>query len=400
MEILKTIDVAIAVIQYGQQYLLGFRNSNQHQGNRYEFVGGKVENNETPKQAVIREVYEEIGLDLTEPKGKDNSLINQLGMLHHLYQDNNNFDNNADNSKLIQLHIFRVELSKPQYEALHQQKLGCEGQQLQWVIEEDLLANKYRLPDANRTILQWLKLPNLITITKEIEAVSEEIKAVAEEVEVGLSNSSNHQGHCQFKGLNEQDSRTDLEQQWLTYYQQNLPLQAGVYLRLKQSEISQQARIIMQLVTERPDLKLIIDYKLANYLYQTNKLPKQVIAQHLTQKALNNWDSGSDDASFSPLPITLSSHDQQSIFKANNLAQYLIQHDFEPVIGIFISPVKPTQTHPNAESLGWEKFQLLANSSHIPVIALGGMVPEDLKQVRMHQGDKVAGIRQFLTKAY
>ena len=47
--------------------------------------------------------------------------------------------------------------------------------------------------------------------------------------------------------------------------------------------------------------------------------------------------------------------------------------------------------------LGWEGFQRIASVSEVPVIALGGMSSEDLQQVRHHQGDKVAGIRNFLT---
>ena len=61
----KVVNVAVAVIHFNNQYLLGFRHASQHQGNRYEFVGGKIEPNETPKQGLIREVVEEIGCDLT-----------------------------------------------------------------------------------------------------------------------------------------------------------------------------------------------------------------------------------------------------------------------------------------------------------------------------------------------
>ncbi|MFP6813955.1 MAG: hypothetical protein VB956_11675 [Moraxella sp.] len=37
----KVVNVAVAVIHFNNQYLLGFRHASQHQGNRYEFVGGK-----------------------------------------------------------------------------------------------------------------------------------------------------------------------------------------------------------------------------------------------------------------------------------------------------------------------------------------------------------------------
>lgn len=62
----KVVNVAVAVIHFNNQYLLGFRHASQHQGNRYEFVGGKIEPDETPTQGLIREVHEEIGLDIAQ----------------------------------------------------------------------------------------------------------------------------------------------------------------------------------------------------------------------------------------------------------------------------------------------------------------------------------------------
>ncbi|HEX4738233.1 MAG TPA: thiamine phosphate synthase [Allosphingosinicella sp.] len=40
---------------------------------------------------------------------------------------------------------------------------------------------------------------------------------------------------------------------------------------------------------------------------------------------------------------------------------------------VFLSPVFPTRSHPNARTLGRVRFGLLAHRSRIPVIALGGM---------------------------
>ena len=36
----------------------------QHQGGKWEFIGGKIDANESAKQALMREVNEEIGLSL------------------------------------------------------------------------------------------------------------------------------------------------------------------------------------------------------------------------------------------------------------------------------------------------------------------------------------------------
>lgn len=40
---------------------------------------------------------------------------------------------------------------------------------------------------------------------------------------------------------------------------------------------------------------------------------------------------------------------------------------------IFLSPVFATRSHPNAAALGPESFNALAGTTHLPVVALGGM---------------------------
>ena len=364
------IDVAVAVIQFGEQYLLGFRNAKQHQGNRYEFVGGKIEANESAKQALIREVLEEIGLDIA-----NHSVINPLGVLRHHYADTEV----PSKSKRVCLHVFRVALSEQQFKQFAHKKEGCEGQQLQWVSQEDLIDNKYPLPDANKTILQWLKLPSTIVITQEVGSVTA----------VESSTSCNGQS-----AVKDQSS-----QQWLNYYQQNLPDQAYVYVRLKQSSLSQRKEQVLALMAIRPDIKLIIDYELANYLYDPNNMAinnmaiaDQIIVQHLTQQAVTDTDI----KLLSTLPLTVSAHSSASIQQVNKVAQYRLNHDLSPVVGVFVSPVQATNTHPEATALGWEEFSILAEDSEVPVIALGGIAPEDIGQVRHYQGDKVAGISKFL----
>jgi len=380
------IDVAVAVIHYGDQYLLGFRKPEQHQGNRYEFVGGKIEDNETAKQALIREVLEEIGLDISA-----RCLINPLGILRHHYAN----IETPHKSKRVCLHVFRVELTEQHYLECRDQQQGCEGQQLQWVSLEDLIANKYRLPEANKTILQWLKLPDLISITKDIDS-DLELKTEAKS-RAAADNSIDMNAKVDTNTTD--DSR---RQQWLHWYQQKLPPQACIYLRLKNSDLPQREQLLTSLLANRPDIMLIIDCQLANYLYSKNTLPPQVIAQNLTQKVIdetyqevnltdvcNNLLAG--------LPLTVSSHNQDTVLKVNQLAQYRLKHDLSPVIGVFVSPVQQTATHAEAVPLGWEGFERIASVSEIPVIALGGISPEDLQKVRHHQGDKVAGIRKFLT---
>ncbi|HQN64100.1 MAG TPA: Nudix family hydrolase [Methylophilus sp.] len=45
---------------------------------------------------------------------------------------------------------------------------------------------------------------------------------------------------------------------------------------------------------------------------------------------------------------------------------------------VTLSPVLPTESHPNAPTLGWQGFKSLIQGLEIPVYALGGMTAEDL----------------------
>ena len=61
-----TVDVAIAILLHKSKVLVGWRQANQHQGNKHEFPGGKVELGETPEQACRREIFEEVGIGLKD----------------------------------------------------------------------------------------------------------------------------------------------------------------------------------------------------------------------------------------------------------------------------------------------------------------------------------------------
>lgn len=73
-----------------------------------------------------------------------------------------------------------------------------------------------------------------------------------------------------------------------------------------------------------------------------------------------------------PLPpecwMGASCHDEEELQKAQRLGV-----DFA-VLG----PVSPTASHPNATTMGWERFGVLCTSTRVPVYAIGGMRPEDV----------------------
>ncbi|MGX1770004.1 (deoxy)nucleoside triphosphate pyrophosphohydrolase [Dietzia sp. NPDC055343] len=61
----KTITVVGAVFSTEGSVLAFRRNANRSAGGKWEFPGGKVESDETPEQALRREILEELGLHIT-----------------------------------------------------------------------------------------------------------------------------------------------------------------------------------------------------------------------------------------------------------------------------------------------------------------------------------------------
>ncbi|WP_201580055.1 NUDIX domain-containing protein [Psychrobacter sp. Pi2-52] len=350
------VNVAVAVIHYKDQYLLGFRDATQHQGNRYEFVGGKIEANESAAQALIREVAEETGILL------DNNTIVKLGRLHHDYGD-----------KQVSLQVYKIELTAEQYEQHRHREQGLEGQALTWVSKSQLLAGDYHLPAANKTILEWLKLPSKIAITYP------------------LAHFNTH---------------TDAAAAWLQHHQEKLASESGVYIRLKDANSKHLAE---QLMTVRPDILAILpnDNKQPLNVEESptaneTETGQRIIAKHLTHSTLMQCfnEVGSSTALTQSLskdyPLIVSCHDIASITAANKLASMRIQNALPPVIGTFVSPVLATQTHPDDTPLGWEVWSELAELADMPVIGLGGLEPAMLNQALQYGGISVAGIRQFI----
>ncbi|PSB91867.1 thiamine phosphate synthase [Candidatus Pandoraea novymonadis] len=60
---------------------------------------------------------------------------------------------------------------------------------------------------------------------------------------------------------------------------------------------------------------------------------------------------------------------------------------------VTLSPVLSTATHPNAAPIGWKKFSHLANSTKVPIFALGGMTPKELARAKAAGAHGIAAIR-------
>jgi len=127
----KPIHVAVAVIiNEQQQVLITLRQSHQHQGDLWEFPGGKVEADETIYEALVREIDEEIGLKITS--------ATPFIIIDHDYGD-----------KLVVLNVWLVDSSQGI-------EKGQEGQSLRWCAINDLVDDDF--PAANVDIIKALKL--------------------------------------------------------------------------------------------------------------------------------------------------------------------------------------------------------------------------------------------------
>ena len=74
----RTLVVA-AILARGGSVLLTRRPPGKHLAGLWEFPGGKVEEWETPEEALVREIREEVGLDV--------SALRPWGFVHHDYPD-------------------------------------------------------------------------------------------------------------------------------------------------------------------------------------------------------------------------------------------------------------------------------------------------------------------------
>jgi len=129
----KSVHVAVGVItstnEYHQtQYFLTKRLNSAHQGGKWEFPGGKVENGETIAQALARELKEEVNIEVLS--------CQPLIIINHDYGD-----------KKVCLEVFVVDnyIGEPNAQ---------EGQEQSWFALEEF--NNLDFPKANEAIINTL----------------------------------------------------------------------------------------------------------------------------------------------------------------------------------------------------------------------------------------------------
>jgi len=126
---MKHLQVAVGIIRNTErQIFLAQRAASSYMANKWEFPGGKIEQDESAEQALKRELMEETGVEVTSASA--------IGQADHSYED-----------LRVTLHFFLVE-------GWNGEPYGREGQPQRWVEQQDLVADEF--PPANHELISRL----------------------------------------------------------------------------------------------------------------------------------------------------------------------------------------------------------------------------------------------------
>lgn len=121
---------AVGVVIQQKMILISKRPAHKLKGGYWEFPGGKIEENETPEQALVRELQEEVGIQALE--------LQPLIQHYHDY---------SEHSALLEVFVVTRFVGEPK---------SLEKQEIRWVPIESL--SDYQFLEANQVIIENLSL--------------------------------------------------------------------------------------------------------------------------------------------------------------------------------------------------------------------------------------------------
>lgn len=126
---MKILQISVGIIRNatGEIYITQ-RAADSHMAHKWEFPGGKIEAGETPEEAVIRELQEEVGITATS--------LHPFDKLEYQFPDRH-----------ITLWFWLVD-------GWEDEPWGKEGQPGRWVAQQDLVAEEF--PPANVPVIEKL----------------------------------------------------------------------------------------------------------------------------------------------------------------------------------------------------------------------------------------------------
>lgn len=238
--------------------------------------------------------------------------------------------------KSVLLDVYRVTVFRGQ-------PVGNEGQQVQWVKKSEL--EHYSFPAANKPIIKAIHLPDRLAITGNYE---------------GQPDFEHKLGYVFGMGIRGAIIRID-----------NLTPLVHHALISAAKRLANPIQAFLQLNTSAENYSLI-----------AQQFDMTMVGLHLNSHQLMTH---SERPISNKVLLGASCHNLQELEKAAALA----------VDYVLLSPVLPTDSHPEAASLGWQAFSDLVCRINIPVYALGGLQDGHLMQAKQSGAQGVAAIRAW-----
>jgi len=339
------VHIAVAVIvNTNNEVCISLRHKDSHQGGLWEFPGGKIEHGESIEQALVREIREELNLEIKQSR--------RLITINHNYDD-----------KAVCLHVCKVMLYQGEVK-------GLEGQQVKWLPVSQLCADDF--PAANLPIMKALQLPDKYLITGKFTDSDDFICKLQNALKSGIK----------LIQLRLKDNVIIAPPSWLSArYRPSVDIKENSREGINQLQflLEQSAELCKQ-----AEANLMLNLS-ADYLDMIDLSQIEFAGFHADSKTLNKLSQRPEevfkDRSRGCL-FSASCHNMEELLLAIKL-----NSDF-----VVLSPVQKTASHPDMPAMGWSQFSNLIENIPVPVYALGGVSENDLETAWQHGAQGIAAI--------